>query len=203
MKVVSTFDIDAEVVTSSAKRLRDELGIEVDQRRITLLSSDVPSWVIFLADLDWWIKGFGLFATLYVTEIVKAAGKSTWSAIANKLTTPKDNKVARLADNLSELKAKLPEKTKLKIGLPFPNDRFATQLTLNGTDATTIAIEVGLFLHHLPSFAELVESEKFTEETVETAIFLSLNTDGSLEVSWFDSESSQKEVRTLPLIKPS
>ena len=199
MKIASTSDIDARALQVYVERLQDELGIEISTKRAGFKSVEPPSWIVFLADLDWWVTVLGIPVGFYVKGIAQEAGKSTWTAISRWLTTSRGNKVTKLANNLSELKAQVPERTKLEIGLPFPNDFFATRLTLNGTDATAIAIEIGLFLHHLPNFDGLVKSEGLTEDTVATAVFLVLNPNGSLEVSWFDSESHRKEVRTLPL----
>ncbi len=204
MKVVSTKDVDAKELKIYIDKLQNDLEVEVSTGQAGFKSADPPSWIILLADSNWWIRGLGFYAALYIAKVVEDAASRTLpalSSIAKRLKTPEDDKFTKFAGDLSELKTQLPNKTKLEIGLPFPNDFFATRLTLNGTDATDIAIEIGFFLHHLPSFDDLVKSEGLTEDNVATAIFLSLKPDGSLEVSWFDSESLQKEVRILPLIK--
>ena len=199
IKIVATQDISEVALENLSRSLQSEFGTEVDHVGIGLLSAEPPSWITLLADLDWWVKGIGAYAALYVAELVKEAGKSTGRNLASKLVPEEHSKLEKLAEELATLKAQIADKTKLKIGLPFPNEYFSTSLTLSGTNSQAIAVEIGLFLHHLPKLKHLMKEEKLTESNVATGIFLELLSDGSLQVWWFDSDSLQKEVRNLSL----
>ena len=77
MRALSTADISLDYLRQLSSELGPEFGLDVDERQVVFKSAHPPSWIVFFADADWWIKALTAYAGLYVAEIVKEAGKQT------------------------------------------------------------------------------------------------------------------------------
>jgi hypothetical protein len=199
MKVSSTRDVSLEILRGFAAKLAPDIEVEVDESQTVLLSAEPPSWVVFLAEADWWLKVLAAYGALYIAEIVKEAGKATWKGLSNLASAKRKNELNKLAAEVAELKGQLKDRTRIEIGFPFPDHYFATRLELQGTDPAEIAAQIALFLHHLPALKVLIESESLDKENVATGIFLKLGQDGALEVSWYEQETLEKQQRVIPV----
>lgn len=199
MKVSSTRDVSLEILRGFAAKLAPDIEVEVDESQTVLLSAEPPSWVVFLAEADWWLKVLAAYAALYIAEIVKEAGKATWKGLSNLASAKRENRLNQLAAEVAALRGNLRDRTRIEIGLPFPDHHFATRLELQGKNPAEIAAEIAFFLHHLPALKALIESENLDKEKVVTGIFLKLRQDGALEVSWHDQETLEKQQRVIPV----
>jgi len=199
MKVSSTKDVSLEILRGFAAKLAPGIEVEVDESQIILLSAEPPSWVVFLAEADWWLKVLAVYSALYIAEIVKEAGKATWKGLSNLASVRRKDKLNQLAAEVAELRGHLKDRTRIEIGMPVPNHYFATRLELQGTDPAEIAAQIALFLHHLPALKALIKSESLDKEKVAAGIFLKLRPDGALEVSWHDQETLEKQQRVIPI----
>jgi hypothetical protein len=199
MKVTSTRDVSLEILRGFALKLARDIEVEVDESQTVLLAAEPPSWVVFLAEADWWLKCLAAYGALYIAEIVKEAGKATWKGLSNLASAKKKNKLNRLADEVAELRGHLKDRTRIEIGLPVPDHYFATRLELQGADPAEIAAQIALFLHHIPALKALIESESLDKGKVATGIFLKLRQDGALEVSWHEWEILEKQQRVIPV----
>lgn len=201
MKAHSTSDVPLDLL----RELRDELApaieLEVGDRQTFFRSAEPPSWVAFLAESEWWVKVLGAYAALYVAEIVKEAAKDTWKARGKAIAAAKvaTRGIANLAAKLASLRERLAFRTRIHVGLPFPDEHFATRLEIAGSDAHEIAVQIALFVHYLPALNRLIESERLSDETVATGILLRLLPDASLEVSWSDARSLSPIRRLLSI----
>lgn len=200
MRVKSTEDISLENLRKLGTELGPDFEMVVDESQRFYKSGDAPSWIRFFADADWWIKLLAAYAGLYVAEIVKEAGKDAWKNRSRILPAviAAGDRVKQFAVALGHLRNRLPQKTRIEIGLPFPDDYDGTSLELFGTSVDELAVQVALFLHHLPALLDLMRSEGLSRSTVATGLQLLLLPDLSLEVSW-QGNSLKKQIRLLRL----
>ncbi len=200
MNVQSTDDISIETLKAVCAELGTDFHLEVDESQIFLRSADPPSWVTFLAEADWWVKAMAAYAALYIAEIVKEAGKDTWKNRAKiwSAAITAANLIGRFGIALANLRKRLPSRTRIKIALPVPDDYFCTSIELIGTDANDLAIQVALFVHHLPALFELMRDQTLNSRTVAGGISLTLLPDASMHVRWQDNDTLQEQTRTIP-----
>ena len=136
---------------------------------------------------------------LYLAEIVKEAGKDTWKNRAKiwSATVTAVHRVNQFATALGRLRSRLRSKTRIEVGLPVPNGNDGTRLELEGSDVDELALQLALFVHHLPTLLDLMRKEKFDRSSVASGIQLKLLSDASLQVSWQDHGAFQKGTRVL------
>jgi hypothetical protein len=182
--VHSTADVSLDDLRQLVAEIAQEISSELDESQIFLRSGDPPSWVSLLAGADWWIKVLAGYAVLYVTEIVKEAGKETWRNRAKVvvLASAGANLVGKLATSLHRLRGRLLCKTSIGIGLPVPDTYFATRLRLEGADVDEMTLEVALFVHHLPALQALLAEAGLDSGRYSGAVVLRLLPDGGLSV---------------------
>jgi hypothetical protein len=188
MKAISTVDIPLDALDQLAAELSPEIDLAVDKQQFFFKSVDPPSWVSFLAESDWWVKALAACVALYIAEIVKEAGKDTWKHRRKGLTilAPAGDAIQKLALALSKLRQKVSSKTRFAIGLPIPTENIPTSLDLVGFEPNELAVQIALFVHHLPALAALMKAERFDDNTILGGVHLKLLDDASIEVSWKD-----------------
>jgi hypothetical protein len=192
MRAVSTADVPWEVLRDLRVKLGRDFAVEVDENQIFLRSAEPPSWITFLAEGDWWLQALAAYAALYVAELVKEAAKDTWKNRAKALAVgvAARNSVKVLANAIANLRKRLQSRTRVELGLPYPDDYSCTRIELLETaDPDELAIQIALFVHHLPRVIELMRSEPLDGAHVAAGITLEPLPDGSLEVRWQDNVS--------------
>ncbi len=200
MRAQSTADISLETLHAIGAELGADFQFEVDESQIILESAEPPSWVTFLAEADWWVKAMAAYAALYIAEIVKEAGKDTWKHRAKALSAAvvAANLIKRFGTALANLRKRLPSRTRIEIALPIPDDYFCTCVELIGTEADDFAVQIALFVHHLPALVKLMRDEELDCHNVDGGISLKLLPDGSLYVRWQDNDTLREHTRTVP-----
>lgn len=204
LRVISTSDLSLEDLRDLSKELGPDFEMDVDERQRFYRSYVPPSWIKFLAEADWWTNLLGLYVGLYIAEIVKEAGKDTWKNRAKipPLAVAAGGRIKQFALGLRRLRSRLAPRTRIDIGLPFPDDYDGTCLELAGTDDDELALQIALFVYFLPDVANLIRDEGLTRSSVATGLQLRLRVLGlSLEVSWQD-EALRKQVRLLKFVSP-
>jgi hypothetical protein len=201
MKVISTSDVPLETLWEFKDELRADIEVKVDERQVIFKAAEAPSWITFLAAADWWVQVLATYAALYVAEIVKEAAKDTWRDRAKAISavTQAAIGIKKISGGIAKLRKRLSARTGIKIGLPIPDEYFATWLELYGTDTEELEIEIALFVHHLRNLSLLMQSEKLDGDRVLSVIQFKLLEDGSLEVAWIDKESRTPQKRVLSL----
>ncbi len=161
MRALSTRDISLEDLRNLSAELGPDFEMEIDERQTVLKSAAPPSWVMFFAEADWWIKLLELCAGLYVAEIVKEAAKETWKNRSKILSAAVSggNRVKQLAVAIGSFRSRLASKTQIVIGLPVPDDYDGTRFELVGTDVDELAVQIALFVHYLPAVVDLIRKE--------------------------------------------
>lgn len=201
MRAMSTADVPLEVIREFRDEVGGDLELTIDESQMFYRSAEPPSWLVFLAEADWWVKALAAYGALFVAKIVEEAAKDTWKNRGKLLAAGVNttNRLKRLAAALFSLRQRLAARTHIEIGLPIPDNHFATRLELIASDPDNLAIEIALFVHHLPALVELVDQERLFRGRVAAGIHLQLRDDGSLQVSWQDGESFQRREHVLPL----
>lgn len=193
MKAISTSDVPLPVLNEISEGLLPEVKLDVDDHQIFFKSADPPSCITLLADLPWWVQAMGGYAALYIAELVKEAGKDTWKGRA-KLLSPLGSAgggIAKLAQAIAFLRARVSSRTKIEIALPFPEEYFSSRLEIAGSSVEEVAIQVALFVHHLPALKELIQHRGLNRDSIAGGLTLTLQKDGHLKVSWQDGETSE------------
>jgi hypothetical protein len=160
-----------------------------------------PAWINLIADAPWWVKGFGAYAALYVAELVKEAAKDTWKhkgkIVAGMVGV--GNRVSRLASSLFTARSSSRRNTDLSIGLPIPDEDYTTLLRLSSDEPDDLALEIALFVHHLPALIQLLQAEGVRTGATVRWVSTELLDDGSLRARWLQNEPLQHREAILPL----
>jgi len=202
MIVKSTDDVPIAILRELSRELEPDIKVSVDDRQIGLRSVDPPSWITFLAETDWWLKALAAYSAIYIAELVKEGAKETWknrSKISSGLKTA-GNKIWKLSSEIARLKSRMAKRTKLQIGTPEQN-QFSCSLEFFGSDAEMLAVQIALFIHHLPAVRDIFSTETQSEKRILGSVLLILLDDSSLEVSWIDAKTFFRERRILPLVE--
>jgi len=201
VKAISTGDVSIPLLNEISEGLLPEVKLDVDDHQIFLKAAEPPSWVTLIADLPWWVQAMSGYAALYIAEVVKEAGKETWQNRA-KLLSPlvsAGGSLAKLAQAIADLRARLSSRTRLEIALPFPDEVFPARLEIAGSSVEEIAMQVALFVHHLPALGELIQHRGLNHGSIAGGLTLTLQKNGSLKVSWQDVETSKRLNHVLDL----
>lgn len=201
MRVLSTDDVPLECLSEFGDDLGPEFEFEIEEGRVVLLSVQPPSWIHLIADSSWWVSLFSAAAALYVAEIVKEAAKESWKNRAKvaAVVAGAANKLKLFAEKIVRLKQKLPERTEIVLALPVPSDYFGVRLALSTQDADLLAVQIALFVTHMPALVEVIRDEKLDGSRVASGLFLELLENGDLKVVWFNRESLERESLIIPL----
>jgi hypothetical protein len=205
LTVHSTADVSLEILYQFGRELEPDADLAVERSQTFLRSTDPPSWIVLLTEAPWWVNGLAACAALYVAEIAKEAGKDTWKNRGRVARNTRHalGRLASFAKKIVALRQRLSDRTTVSIGLPLPDDYFATRLELVGANEDEIAAELALFVHFLPAVEELIRHEALSRQVVTGEIQLHLRSDLSLEVSWLDANSMTPATRRLALRPPS
>jgi len=199
MKVTSTRDVPLDVLRELKVQLAPEFDLDVETR-IDLRSTDPPSWITFIAESQWWVQALAAYAALYVAEIVREAGKETWRnrGRAFAVLRSSSDQTKRLATAIATTLAGLRPRTRAAVGLPVPDDVYTTHLYLSSRDENELAVELAMFVHHLPALMNLLQTDGVTSGRISGWVGLDFLADGSLEVSWFDRYTLEPVRRVIP-----
>lgn len=199
MKIVSTRDISQDILEELRNNLGDEIHADIDTQ-VALLSAEPPSWFTFIEDADWWIKAFAAYAALYVAEIVREAGKDTWKSRGKALASLRNqaDKIRKFAKAISRALSRAPSNTTASVAIPVPDDIYTTSLRLSSRVENEIALEIALFVHHLPAIMDVLSTEGITSGKSSGWVGLRLLDDGAIEVRWFDRETVEEHRHVLP-----
>lgn len=201
MNIVSTGDIRLDLLRDFASDLGSELPAEVSESQIQMRAAEAPSWIALLADADVWVKVLGASAALFVAEIVKEVAKETWRNRAKAVAAGSAalGRISKLVSSIVRLEHRLSGFTTVAIGLPIPNDYFSTKLPLDTGDPAILQGQIALFIHHLPAVVLLIKQNGLGDGQAGTGIFLELQDDGSMLVSWHDRNTLEIRRVVLPL----
>jgi hypothetical protein len=71
-------------------------------------------------------------------------------------------------------------------------------LYLSSRDKDELAVELAMFVHHLPALIALLQTEGITSGRASGWLGLELLPDGSLEVTWFEKKSLETVRPVIP-----
>ena len=200
MRAISTRDVSLEDLRDLSTKLGPDFALEIDESQRFYKSASPPSWVTLFAQANWWIKVLGVYVGVYIAGIVNEAGKDTWKNRGKILSATVDagNRVRQFAIALCSLRSQLTPKTRIEIGLPFPDDDEGTRFELVGSDVDELSVQIALFAHYLPQLVDLIHKEKLSRANIVAGIQVLIHPDLSLEVSWHDA-SLKRQARLLHL----
>jgi hypothetical protein len=189
---------------ATGDRRRERWGVG-DMVAISL-GGDEPhsasAFVTFLAQCEWWVQLCAAYAALYFAEIAKEAGKETWKnrdKVLESLKSGGPTGVKKLAACIAKLRERMPKRTRINIGIPVPDDRFPSTFELVGVAPEDLEVEIVVFAMHQQAVSSLVESEGLVQERLLGALRFEIFDDGSLQVSWTDSNTMERITKILAL----
>jgi len=161
ISIQSTRDVPLEALYELKHDLGSEFALDVDEGQIFLKSVDPPSWVTLLAKPDLWLHLLGKAADLCMVVIIKEVAKHSWRNRARAWATVGvvGNRIKKLAEGIVGLLHKTSRSTGVGVGIPIPDEHLPSCLYLEGTDPDDIAVQIALFVHHLPGLKSLIEEE--------------------------------------------
>ncbi len=201
MIIKSTADVPIEILREFSYEVKPELNVKVDGGQNSLRLRDSTSWITFLADADWWIQALATFAAIYIAELVKEGAKETWRRYGKIGSGSKKagNKIWKLSSEITRLKNRLPKETKIHMEVRELSENFSCNLEISVINVDVLAIQIALFIYHLPAIKDLIATEVLTETGVLGPVQLTLLDDSSIEVSWMDAKKVSREKRILSL----
>lgn len=190
----ATSDVSQATLQEFGRDLGPDFDFAVSDSRILLRSAEPPSWIQLFADAPWWIQGLGAYAALYVAELVKEAGKTTWKERAKLVPASfrTGNALGKLTHALLRLGGGADERTKLVLGLPVPDDYFGVRFELVGRGEDIVAAEIALFVRHLPALEVLLAREVIPQGVV-GAVNVLVRDDGAIMVAWMSRDLQFRE----------
>jgi hypothetical protein len=201
LTVLATGDVDEKVLQSLLSDLQPEITLAIDERRVVLKSAEPPSWISLIAAADWWIQVLGAYAALYIAEIVKEAGKETWRNRAKALVPfrASSDLIKKLAHGISAALERMKPAAHAVVAIPFPDEIYTTSLQLSSQEEADIAVDLSIFVHHMPQLAALLTEGGLKQTQVVGWVHLRILDDGSLEVSWMDRTSLDNVKVVIPI----
>ena len=107
--------------------------------------------------------------------------------------------VKKLATCIAKLRERMPKRTRINIGIPFPDDRVPSTFELVGVAPEDLEVEIVVFAIHQQAVSSLVESEGLDQERLLGALRFEIFDDGSLQVSWTESNTMERITKILAL----
>jgi hypothetical protein len=204
MKVISTEGVPFDVLDDLIPDLAPDIDLEVDRSQHCFRSFDPPSWVVFLAQCEWWVQLLSGAGALFGAELVKEAAKDTYKhrdKIVEILRSGGSAALGKLAAGLVKLRDRLPGRTKINIGIPVPNEGFPSTIEVIGVTLEDIELQIKIFAIHQPALSSLIQSEGLEQGKLCGCLRFEVLDDGSLRVSWRDADMNAM-TRVLPLTPP-
>ena len=195
-RITSTSDVSLEKLRRATSTLSSRIALQIDPLQGSFKSFEAPSWVHFFQSPEFWVEAF-VGGLSY--DLVKEAGRKAWrhrgdlQIVAREGT---DLALRELAECLVILRKNLGAETALRIGFPIPDDWFGSLMLLEGDQPAVLAMQVSLFLAHVPAL------ERFLDEhtaDVATGFFFSLTDEGDMLIEWRDRTTFAKHRHTLVL----
>lgn len=197
LHVRSTSDVPLPALQQFASDLNPSFPVVVDEGQMMYRSAESPSWVMFLAEADWWLKTLAVYAAVFAAEITREGAKATWKALVGLMSRKKEEGPAdRLVDALAKLKQGFPDETRFIVGLPIPSDLWATQLEIPEGEPGAISARLAVFVHHLPALLEVIRRNDLSQQAC-TGIHLSIEDNGDMIISWVDDDLKKRSERLL------
>jgi hypothetical protein len=205
MKVISTGDVSLDELNKLIPELGPEIDLEVNRSQYEFRSFEPPSWVKFLAGSEWWIQLVVVSAGIFGKKIVEKAAEDTWNhrgEILESLKSGGGTCIRKLATGIAKLRERLPNRTRINIGIPVPSDLSPSTIELASLNSEDLEFEIGLFAIHQSALSALIKSEGLDQGRLLGSLRFDILDDGSLQVSWMDSEIMAVVTRKLPLVLP-
>ena len=162
-----------------------------------VLAAEPPSWITFIANLDWWQKILGSYAAIYLASIASAAGKETWEKKTAIVGYIKD-----VAKSILSAKEKSNKNTKTELALILPGTSYEAKLHPSSEDIDSFARELALFVSHAPDVVDVYRKNIEYGNQVVGWVQLTALDDGGMEVKWMDGESLETVIHVLPPKSP-
>lgn len=196
LTVQSTGDISITLLDRTFER---ENGIiSVDRSQLFFRSTDPPSWIALIAELEWWQKVLGAGLTVYVSGMLAESGKDTWRHRAKIPSLLKKGglSLARLAERIVTMQSLVPPQTRFIVGAPLADSHNTTALALSSRTAHEVESELALFCLHAAPLERALQ-----EHAIDPIgqVTLTLTEKGNLAVRWMDR--SALKLRELLLEK--
>jgi hypothetical protein len=188
MKILITKDIPQEIVND----LRREFDIKEEPVLVEYKSGTNPSLIKIIAEIIEWLDYLKVPATVFLIELSKEAAKDFYK---NKAKIFKALKLAivsplkRISRVLSKVKKKLPDQTKIIIGIPIPNNYFGTSLSIDSKQEEEIAWAVANFIVRIESISEFIKEISSSELKPLYPLNLILLEDGNIKITWMDQQN--------------
>ena len=199
------------VAHETRDQLIDELREVLNVPRMeetTLKGVGIPEFIQLILDAIEWLTPLktaaaffiyhaSKFLSSYEKKIAEKAAEATWEnreKIKSLLQEGAAKPLRLVASAFATAKARISGHTHVRIGLPIPDDYFATMLEIEETDEVGYAIAIAYFVLK----AEQIEQElkrHAAEKGIESAVKLTLEPGGAFVASWYDEDYEHHEIR--------
>jgi len=188
MKIFITKDIPQEIVND----LRREFDIKEKPVLVVYKSGTDSSLIQIIAEIIEWLDILKVAATVFLIELSKQAAKDFYKnkdKIFKALKLAIVSPLKRISRVLSKVKKKLPDKTKIIIGIPIPNDYLGTILSIDSKQEEEIAWAVANFIVRIESISEFIKEISSSELKPLGPLNLILLEDGNIKLTWMDQQN--------------
>jgi hypothetical protein len=205
IEILATDDIPGSLLKEFIESLNEDEHLVEERSRLALCSGEPPSLVNLLIDAEWWIKAFGIYAAIFLGEIVKEAGKDAWR---NKGEIPATigkygNKFISLIEKIQALREKLQKKTQCNIiiRLNAYSDYHGPRISLSFASTEDAILHLAIFTKHMSALLDFIRDNDIASRAA-TGIHLRINEDYSISMTWLEFNGNEflPASETLPFI---
>ena len=199
------------VAHETRDQLIDDLRKVLNVPRVeetTLKGVGIPEFIQLILDAKEWLTPLNAAAAFFVhhaskflssygKKIAEKAAEATWEdreKIKSVLQEGAVKPLRLVASAFAKAKAKISGPTQVRVGLPIPDDYFATMLEIEETDEVGYAIAIAYFVLK----AEQIEQEikrHAADKGIEGAVKLTLEPGGAFVASWYDEDYEHHQIR--------
>ena len=187
--------------------LRQVLNI-TQSRVMTQKSYGIPELIQIVLDAVEWISPLkaaaaffifhlGRFLSSFEKKLGEKAAETAWEnreEIKEKLKETAAKPLGLVASAIARAKRSSSNQTYVRIGLPIPNDYFATLLSVDGDDEVSIAVTIAFFVLKAEEIEETIKRES-REKGIAGGVKLHLEPGGSFVAQWDDEDFGYHEIR--------
>jgi hypothetical protein len=172
--------------------------VEVEDRQMCFRSVSPPSWMTFVATLQWWQALLGAGLGVVATTVLTEASKDAWKHKARIGKAINSGTVALLdlAKKIVTLQGLGQSHTKVLVGIPMPNEFFPAVMEVKGTTPEEIELKIAQFCLHASGIQTLLEEGRL--DPIGSPV-MELCDDGDLAIKWMDRKTLEERSVLLSL----
>ena len=171
----------------------------VELRYFGYRSADSSSIIKLIGEaLEW--APIAVAATVYLSTIAKHAADATWDKARSMIQHNKVGPLAQIANTLSIAATKVNPNAQIVVGISFPDDNIAVELTINSGTTEEIILDLSVFVLQSEKLSKLLQIEIQKGNMPIGSAVAEIQCNGSLLVKWTRASDLRKQELIIPVL---